>query len=81
MDMSDFDHRQGAPGAGQPLRDPAEWKTGDEPLTASQRSYLSTLATEAGEKLHDLDGLTKAQAAILIDELQQKTGRGQSRQS
>jgi hypothetical protein len=30
-------------------RPPDEWKTGDEPMTAAQRSYLETLAREAGE--------------------------------
>lgn len=69
-------------GAGaQPLRDPTEWKTGDEPITASQRSYLETLATEAGERIEDIESLTKADAAMLIEELQHKTGRGQPKQS
>ena len=57
------------------LRDPDRWKTGDEPMTAAQRSYLETLATEAGEDPPP-DDLTKAEAAKRIDELQQKTGRG-----
>lgn len=74
--MTDVHNGQPSTEASQPLRDPTEWKTGDEPITASQRSYLGTLATEAGEKIDDLDALTKAQAALLIDELQQKTGRG-----
>jgi hypothetical protein len=60
----------------QPLRDPTEWKTGNEPITAAQRSYLETLATEAGEKIEDIDSLSKAEAALRIEELQQKTGRG-----
>ena len=30
-------------------KDPDDWKTGDEPLTAAQDSYLHTLAGEAGE--------------------------------
>lgn len=59
-----------------PLRDPEDWKTGDEPITAAQRSYLETLATEAGEELEDVEALTKAEAAIMIEELQRKTGRG-----
>lgn len=78
--MTDVHNRQQSTDASQPLRDPTEWKTGDEPITASQRSYLGTLATEAGEKIEDLDALTKAQAALLIEELQQKTGRGQPKQ-
>ena len=30
-------------------KDPAEWTTGDEPMTAAQESYLTTLAHEAGD--------------------------------
>lgn len=63
------------------LRDPADWKTGDEPSTAAQRSYLTTLATEAGEPSENLDKLTKAEAAMRIEDLQRKTGRGQPKQS
>lgn len=59
-----------------PLRDPHDWKTGNEPLTASQKSYLLTLATEAGEEVSDVDALTKSEAALRIESLQQKTGRG-----
>jgi hypothetical protein len=56
------------------IKDPDDWKTGDEPPTGAQRSYLETLATEAGEGLPD--ELTKAEASKKIDELQEKTGRG-----
>jgi DUF3072 family protein len=64
----------------QTLRDPTEWKTGDEPMTSAQRSYLETLTREAGE---DFDAdvtttMTKAEAALRIEELQKKTGRGAS---
>lgn len=56
------------------IKDPSEWKTGDEPMTGAQESYLDTLAREAGAKVdHDL---TKAEAAEKIDELQEQTGRG-----
>jgi hypothetical protein len=59
------------------LRDPHEWKTGDEPITAAQRSYLETLYREAGEDIpEDLDELTKAEAALEIEELQRRTHRG-----
>jgi Protein of unknown function (DUF3072) len=54
-------------------KDPAEWTTGDEPMTAAQESYLSTLAREAGEDVPD--GLTKAQASGLIDRLQGRSHR------
>jgi hypothetical protein len=57
------------------VKDPDEWTTGDEPMTGAQESYLHTLATEAGEEVEP--DLTKAEASKKIDELQQKTGRGQ----
>lgn len=57
-----------------PDKDPDEWVTGDEPMTGPQDSYLHTLAREAGVEVPE--GLTKAQASELIDELQERTGRG-----
>jgi hypothetical protein len=57
-----------------PEKDPAEWTTGDEPMTGPQHSYLSTLAQEAGVEVPD--ELSKAEASRLIDELQSRTGRG-----
>jgi hypothetical protein len=57
-----------------PEKDPSEWVTGDEPMTGPQRSYLGTLAQEAGEDVPDQ--LTKAEASDRIDKLQSKTGRG-----
>ena len=57
-----------------PEKDPEEWTTGDEPMTAPQESYLETLAREAGEE-PDRD-LTKAEASQRIDALQERTGRG-----
>lgn len=58
------------------IKDPDDWKTGDEEMTGAQRSYLQTLADEAGEEV-DLN-LTKAEASKRIEELQEKTGRGVS---
>jgi hypothetical protein len=55
-------------------KDPDHWVTGDEAMTGAQRSYLHTLAEEAGETVED--SLTKAEASKKIDELQAKTGRG-----
>ena len=55
-------------------KDTDDWVTGDEPMTGPQRSYLSTLAQEAGRDVPD--DLTKAQASEAIDELQRATGRG-----
>jgi len=57
-----------------PEKNPEDWTTGDEPMTGAQRSYLHTLAGEAGEQIPD--ELTKAEASEKIEELQHKTGRG-----
>lgn len=57
-----------------PIKDPDEWKTGDEPMTGAQRSYLTTLAQEAGEE-PPADDLTKADASRRIDELRERTGK------
>jgi hypothetical protein len=59
---------------GNMIKDPDNWVTGDQPMTGAQRSYLHTLAEEAGEEVDD--DLTKAEASKMIDELQEKTGRG-----
>ncbi|MEY2850073.1 MAG: hypothetical protein RI885_2740 [Actinomycetota bacterium] len=56
------------------VKDPSDWVTGDEAMTGAQRSYLGTLAHEAGEELPG--DLTKAQASEHIDRLQGATGRG-----
>ena len=56
------------------IKEPENWVTGDEPMTGAQRSYLSTLSEEAKEDFDE--NLTKAEASIKIDELQEKTGRG-----
>jgi len=57
-----------------PEKDPEDWVTGDEPMTGPQQSYLNTLAQEAGQVVPD--GLSKAEASKLIDELQERTNRG-----
>jgi hypothetical protein len=54
-------------------KDPEDWTTGDEPMTAPQESYLRTLAREAGEDVPE--NLSKAQASELIDELQNRSER------
>ncbi|MGY1663498.1 DUF3072 domain-containing protein [Geodermatophilus sp. SYSU D00705] len=56
-------------------KDPSEWVTGDEPATGAQKSYLNTLAREAGEEVPE--DINKADASRKIDELQEETGRGQ----
>jgi hypothetical protein len=65
-----------APDTSNTIKDPDDWKTGDEPMTGAQESYLHTLASEAGEEVEE--DLTKAEASKRIDELQDKTGRGKS---
>ena len=42
-------------------KDPAEWMTGDEPMTGAQASYLKTLSDEANEPFDET--LTKADAS------------------
>ncbi|MCW2618665.1 MAG: hypothetical protein JWR28_1814 [Modestobacter sp.] len=69
--MSESHAPAGAPSA---EKDPSDWVTGDEPATGPQKSYLGTLAREAGEEVPD--DLTKADASRTIDELQEQTGRG-----
>lgn len=54
-------------------RDPDEWKTGDEPMTAAQRSYLETLCRETGEEFDA--SLSKAEASKRIDELRSRSPR------
>ena len=61
---------------GNMQKDPDQWTTGGEPMTGAQRSYLHTLAEEAGEQVED--DLTKAEASKKIDELQEQTGRSPS---
>lgn len=59
-------------------KDPADWTTGDQPMTGAQASYLKTLSEEAGEPFDP--ELTKAEASFRIDALQEKTGRGVEKQ-
>jgi hypothetical protein len=54
-------------------KDPQDWTTGDEPMTAPQESYLRTLAREAGEEVPE--NLSKAEASKLIDRLQGRSER------
>jgi len=71
--MTDKSTQQQAP-QGNTIKDPDQWTTGDEPMTGAQRSYLHTLAEEAGEQVDD--DLSKAEASKQIDALQERTGRG-----
>jgi hypothetical protein len=63
---------------GNAMKNPDNWKTGDEPITGAQASYLETLASEAQEKVNM--ALSKAEASKKIEALQHKTGRGPEHQ-
>jgi hypothetical protein len=56
-----------------PQRDPDEWKTGDEPMTPAQRSYLETLCRDLDQTFDEK--LTKAEASKLIDRLRERSPR------
>jgi hypothetical protein len=73
--MSEANANTGQAGDPSAEKDPSDWVTGDEPATGAQKSYLNTLARQAGEEVPD--DITKADASIKIDELQEETGRGQ----
>src|SRR5207237_1904847 len=67
--------KQSTDDTAQPVlqRDPDEWKTGDEPMTDAQRSYLETLCRETGD---DFDAtLSKADASKRIDEVRDRSPR------
>lgn len=66
----------GGPEKNTTEKDPSIWVTGDEPATGAQKSYIDTLARDAGEQISA--DITKAEASEQIERLQEKTGRGQS---
>ena len=55
------------------IKDPKDWKSGDDPVTPAQQSYLETLAEQAGEEVKAED-LTKAEASEEIDRLRNEAG-------
>lgn len=55
-------------------KDPNDWVSGDDPMTTAQRSYLDTLARQAGEELPA--DLSKAEASKHIDRLKSQLGIG-----
>lgn len=72
--MADENPKVDPPDNSNAEKDPDTWVTGDEAMTGAQKSYLTTLAEQAGE---EVDGdLNKADASKKIEELQEKTGRG-----
>lgn len=54
-------------------KDPSEWVSGDDPMTAAQASYLKTLCDEAKAQFDP--ALSKADASKRIDELRAQTGK------
>ncbi|WP_375431325.1 DUF3072 domain-containing protein [uncultured Friedmanniella sp.] len=48
-------------------KDPSDWVSGDDPMTPAQKSYLDTLAKQAGEELPA--NLNKAEASQHIERL------------
>jgi hypothetical protein len=65
----------GASGSGDPSleTDPSEWVTGGDPITAAQKSYLDTLARQAGEEISA--DITKGEASEEIERLRKETGK------
>ena len=61
-----------SPGNDALQRDPAEWVSGDDPITPAQKSYLDTLARQAGEELPA--DMTKAEASQHIERLKGQLG-------
>lgn len=54
-------------------KDPSEWVSGNQPATEAQKSYIDTLAKQAGEQIPA--DLTKAEASQHIDRLKKITGQ------
>ncbi|KPI34308.1 uncharacterized protein AB675_8981 [Cyphellophora attinorum] len=59
--------------ADEPIQDPKEWATGDDPATGKQTGYIAVMAKEAGEDVKT-EGMGKAEASEKIGELKKKTG-------
>ena len=53
-------------------KDPSDWVSGDDPATEAQKSYIDSLAKQAGEQIPA--NLTKDQASEHIDRLKKLTG-------
>lgn len=55
-------------------KSPDNWVSGDDPMTGAQASYLTTLCEEAKVDPPG-EGMGKADASRMIDELKTKLGR------
>lgn len=60
--------------AGNAVKNPEDWTTGDDPMTGAQASYLKTLSEQAKTPEAFAENLTKAEASRRIDELRAKLG-------
>jgi hypothetical protein len=60
-------------------KDPDDWVSGDEPMTGAQASYLKTLCEQAHIPEAFDEGLTKAEASKLIDEMRKQAGLSEKR--
>jgi Protein of unknown function (DUF3072) len=56
-------------------KNPNDWVSGDDPMTPAQKSYLDTLARQAGEQLPA--NLNKAEASQHIERLKAQLGPGE----
>ena len=74
--MSTNTNRDSSTGLDNTVKDPDNWKTGDEPMTGAQRSYLHTLADDVDEPVDD--NMTKAEASKKIDALRDEAGLSNS---
>ena len=81
--QEEVEHVQAAPDGGRDpgqldpgddalQRDPAEWVSGNDPITPAQKSYLDNLARQAGEELPA--DMTKAEASQHIERLKSQLG-------
>lgn len=55
-------------------KDPDDWVSSDDPMTGAQASYLTTLCEEARVE-PPAEGLSKAEASKMIDELKARLNR------
>lgn len=56
------------------VKDPADWVSGDDPMTGAQASYLKTLSEEASQPDMFSADLSKAEASKRIDALKGDAG-------
>jgi Protein of unknown function (DUF3072) len=63
------------PPASNTDKPPAQWVSGQEPMTDAQASYLKTLSEQANEAEAYDETLTKAEASRRIDALKAKLAK------